>query len=155
MELIKLGEQEIILDTKHLEFSESNIMGYMAEFGGIYNYYAQRTADAEALLEKAERYHESKYLEKFQQAKELGGSDKMAEAKARTDEEVQKLNDFVINIHGSVLKLKAFVKSLDKAHENAQNLGHFLRKEMDKLMSSWPSEKPESDFNKILNEMKK
>jgi DNA mismatch repair ATPase MutS len=151
MDVVKVGGQDVALDPKHLEFNEANLTKYMAEFGSVYNYYAQKTADAENCLEKAERFHELRYQEAFQEIKAEGGSDKGADAKAKIHPEVKALYEYVVNFQAVVRKLKAYLKALDKCHENAQSLGHFLRKEMDKLMGSWP--KPPDDIADIIAEL--
>lgn len=44
----------------------------------------------------------------------------------------------------NVKLLQQYLRSWDKAHDNAQSLGHFLRKEMDKLNADIYGKKQET-----------
>ena len=73
------------------------------------------------------------FSEKFTANKELGGSDKYVEAKTKADEDVVAAKTNVIGAKYKKNLLQHHIKDWDRNHDNALNLGHMLRKEMDKL----------------------
>lgn len=131
---IKLGEEEIDLDEDNLIVSESNMNEFLKKFAGIYNYYNNAWAKSQYLNHAAEDRYDALYNEKFTFYKENGGaSDKLAEAKAKANEEVQAAKKSVRNSKYIMQLLFTYLRALDKAQENALNLGYNIRKEMDKI----------------------
>ena len=128
-----LGEQEIDLDPDKLKFNEQTISDYYQNEGGNYDYYSSQLAYADFLLSKRELAYDVIYNEKFASNKELGGSDKYVEAKTKSDEDVFEAKEDVITAKYKKSLLQQHIRSWDRNHDNALNLGHMLRKEMDKL----------------------
>jgi len=128
-----LGEIELDLDAKNLKFNESNLNQYYQEESGNYDYYSAQLVYADYLLAQRELAYDDIYNSKFVENKDAGGSDRYVEAKTKADEEViARRNDVIMAKYKKNL-LQQYIKAWDKNHENALNLGHHLRKEMEKL----------------------
>lgn len=115
--VVKIGNQDVVLDTDRLRFDETTINVFMDNLAVWYDYFSQRCAEAEILYDKA-------YSKAFEEAKDEGATEKLAEAKAKQEAAGHKLK---------WLQLKAHLRAWDRAHDNAQSRGHMIRKEMDKL----------------------
>lgn len=129
---IKVAGQEVVIDPSKLEFDETNLTEYMEREGALYNYYGQLLAEAQAQYQIVKLQHEIKYSEKFLNNKQ-GVAVAVAEAQANSDPEVVSLAKRVIASARIVELLKNHLRAWDKNHDNAQSVGHMLRKEMDKL----------------------
>jgi hypothetical protein len=135
MTAIKVGEEVVDLNENNLKFNETTLTTYLQQEGGFYNNFGGYLAKAEYLLQYRELDHEVAYADAFKMYKDEGGSDKLAEAKTESDPEVVKAKKAVIEAKYLVRQLVQHLKAWDKNHDNAQSLGHHLRKEMDKLNS--------------------
>ena len=133
VKIIKVGEKEVRLDPKNLEFNEHTLSEYMEREAGWYDYYGSKLADAEYLMQRAELEHDVTYSERFKENKDNGCSDKLAEASAKADHDVEEAKKLVLSAKLKVKLLQQHLRAWDRAHDNAQSRGHFLRKEMDKL----------------------
>jgi hypothetical protein len=133
LEQVIVGKTEVTLNPKHFDFDETTLNRYLQEEAGWFNFYGQRLADLESYLQWHESLHDEAFAERFRDFKEDGGSDKLAEAKAKIDPKVVEAKKKVIATKRAVKKLQLFLKSFDKAHDNAMSFGHMLRREMDKL----------------------
>jgi hypothetical protein len=131
---IKVAEHEVILDPKNLEVSEEIMNDFLKNFAGIYNYYYMMWAKAQHIHYLAEDHYDVLFASKYQWAKENeGGSDKLAEAKARISEPVVQARMQARDAKYVMQLLNSYLRAMDKAHENALNLGYNVRKEMDKI----------------------
>jgi hypothetical protein len=130
---IKLGEKTVLLDPKNLEFSEHSLSDYMEHESGWVDYYGAMLSDAEYLQARAELAYDVLYSERFKEHKENGCSDKLAECSAKADHDVEEAKKVFLAAKHKVRLLQQHLRAWDRAHENAQSRGHFLRKEMDKL----------------------
>jgi len=130
---ITVGSDEIVLDPRRLEFNETNLSQYMMQEAGWYNYFGQRLADLEAILDMTDLEYDRRYNDRFVINKEAGGSDNFVKAKTEAEPELVELQKKLTAIKRNVTKLKLHLKAWDKNHENAQSVGHTLRREMDKL----------------------
>jgi hypothetical protein len=110
---------------------------------------------AESILANAELDYETKYMQKFAEAKAEGSSDKAADAITKVSSEVVDAQKKVIETKTAHRQIKEYLRAFDKAHEMAKNRGYMLCKEMDKLSSdiyySNGSNKKEIDVSDILN----
>lgn len=131
--IVKVAGREVHLDPEKLGFNEATLNEYMEKEGALYNYYGQVLADAQTQAQLAKLDYEVIYAEKFRTAKLDGATEKLAEATAKADEAVIKANKRVIFTQRAVEMVKNHLKAWDKNHDNAQSLGHMIRKEMDKL----------------------
>jgi hypothetical protein len=131
---IKVGEHEVVLDPKHLEISEEGMNDFLKNFAGLYNYYHMMWSKAQYLHYKLEDRHDVLLAERYQWYKENeGGSDKLAEAKARISEQVIQAKKSARDAKYVMQVLNSYIRALDKAHENALNLGYNIRKEIGHL----------------------
>lgn len=121
------------IDPENLRFDETTLSTYIQKEGGFYDNFGYYLALAEKNLQNKEVRYEKLYCERFIEAKEFGSSDKLAEAKAKADADVVTLKDEVISARYIVNRLKNHLKAWDKNHDNAQSMGHMLRKQMDRL----------------------
>ena len=134
IEQIKVGDLVIVLDDNQLLFNETNLNEFIKKEHGVYSYFGKQLADVEHLQWLAQQDYEAAYSKLFADIKEnQGGSDKLVEAKCKSDLDVLEKEKKFFDFKCSAAKIKAFLRGLDKAHDNAQSLGHNLRKEMDKL----------------------
>jgi len=129
---IKVAGHDIDIDAANLSFNEATLNEYIQTEGAKYNYYGAALADALAQWQLSKLQYDVVYAEKFKQYKP-GATEKLAEACAKADEEVIKASKKIIAMQRIVEILKSHLKAWDKNHDNAQSLGHMMRKEMDKL----------------------
>lgn len=131
---VKVGEHEVTLDSNFLEVTEEGLNDFLKKFAGIYNYYYMMWCKAQHIYQLAEDKYDVMITDRYQWFKEHeGGSDKLAEAKARVNESVIQARKVARDAKYVAQLLNSFLRAMDKAHENALNLGYNLRKEMDKL----------------------
>lgn len=131
--VIDLGDEQIVLDPARLRFNDASLHKFMEDLGIWYDYFTSKTAKAEELFANAELAREFRHDQLFLQAKSEGLTEKASEAYARTQDEVQGLHKQENALKSAVKQMKEYVKALDKAYSMAQNRGHMIRKEMDKL----------------------
>lgn len=132
-EKLEFGGHEVMVSTSNLKFDEMTLSVYIQKESGFYDNFGGYLALAERNLHNKEVKLEQLYASKFVEAKEQGGSDKLAEARAKSDMEVSSLKAEIVEAKYVVNRLKQHLKAWDKNHDNAQSLGHMLRKQMDKL----------------------
>lgn len=135
---LTIGDTEVLIDPSLLEFNEATVGAWQDRCGVWYSYYSQQLAVAEFCLAKAEENAEIKYYNAFKTHK-LGSSDKLAEANARTEQDVMDAQAKAIQAKYKVNSLKGFLRAFDKAHDNAQSRNWTLRKEMNLTHSKIPN----------------
>jgi hypothetical protein len=136
MSTIERNGMVINLDSKDMEFNETNLNEYIQKEGPLVNRKGQELADLEFLLTAAEDRYDALYTAKFSTIKDgTGGSDKLVDAKVRSDPEMVKIKEEITALKRDVTKMKQHLKAWDKNHENAMSFGHNLRREMEKLGS--------------------
>ena len=133
MQKFKIGKQQVDLDPENLAFNEVTLTQYLQKEGGYYNNFGGSLATAEFLLARRESEYDALRGQKFKEYKDAGGSDKYADARTDSDQEVLDARERVAAAKFKVRLLQQHLRSWDKNHENAQSLGHHLRKEIDKL----------------------
>ncbi len=152
---VVLDTEVIELDPKFLQFNDATINKFIEAVSLYYDYYSSKCAMAESLLANAELDYETKYMQKFAEAKSEGISDKGADAMTKVNEEVIASQKKVIDTKTAHRQIKEYLRAFDKAHEMAKNRGYMLCKEMDKLSNdiyySNTSNKKEIDVSDILN----
>ena len=127
---INVGNEEVELDSEILNFNEASLNEFLTKDAGYYSYFHSKMIDAQYILTQHENALEATYSAKFREYKENGATDKMSEAMAKSDQDVVVIKEKVRNAKRCKDYLWGFLKSLDKAHENALNLGYNVRKEM-------------------------
>lgn len=133
MNVIKIASEEVCLDPANLAFNETTLTEYLQKEGGYYNNFGAYLAKAEFILQRREIEYDALYGDKFKMFKDDGASDKKAEAQANSDVDIIKAKEAIAAAKYKVKLLQQHLRAWDKNHENAQSLGHYLRKEMDKL----------------------
>ena len=133
MEKLEFDGYTVTLDSKNLQFDEATLSIYIQHEAGYYDNFGGFLALAERAQQNKDTLYEKIYYERFVEAKEMGGSDRLAEARAKSDPTVVALKEEAIQAKYVVNRLKQHLKAWDKNHDNAQSMGHMLRKQMDKL----------------------
>jgi len=133
--VVNLGQEDIVLDADRLLFNEASLNQFQDRLAIWYDYFSEKLSLAEYLLARRESDYDVVYSKAYAEHKEGGATDKLSEAHAKSDPEVQDAKNLVILAKQRVQQLKQHLKSWDKAHDNAQSRGHMVRKEMDKLRS--------------------
>lgn len=133
--LIKLSDgEEIDLSSENLLIDESNLNAFLKKSAASYNYFTSRLAKAQMLHSIAEDKYDIAYSTEFQRIKESeGGNDKLVEAKSSIAAEVSEARSYLREAKYNLDLITKYVRSLDKVHDNALNLGYNIRKEMDKI----------------------
>ena len=121
------------IDPRNLRFNETTLTQYIQDEAGFYDNFGSFLALAEKNLQLAEMNHEKIRNERFIEYKESGDAVALADAKADSDDIVCALKELVVEAKYMVARLRRHLYAWDKNHDNAQSLGHMLRKEMDKL----------------------
>lgn len=133
VEKLEFEGYTVVLDPNNLRFDEATLGIYIQHEAGYYDNFGSFLALAERNQQNKDTLYERTYYERFTEAKESGGSDRLAEAKAKSDPTVVALKQDAIEAKFIVNRLKQHLKAWDKNHDNAQSLGHMIRKQMDKL----------------------
>lgn len=132
-ETLTFAGHTVEIDPEFLRFDETTLNQYIQKEAGYYDNFGAYLSLAEKNLQNKEVLHEKLASERFVEAKEAGGSDKLAEAKAKADPDVVVLKEEMVEARYVVNRLKQHLRAWDKNHDNAQSLGHMQRKIMDKL----------------------
>lgn len=144
---VKIYDQDVILDTNNLHFSEETLGEYLEKEAGYIDYFGAKLAEAEKQfaeiemeVEKQEGECERVYYKVFSNLKSEGGSDKFVESLAKVDPMVIDAENKVLDLKLKSVEMKYIMRSLqqhlkawDRNHENCQNRGNTLRREMDRL----------------------
>lgn len=146
--IVTVNGQQVELDTAKLAFSEGTLSEYLETEGGWIDYFGAKLAEAERQLaememeaEKEEDEYERIYSKVFSTLKTTeGGSDKLVEGQSKVEptviaarKEVLEYKTKAIELKYTVRLLQQHLRAWDKNHENAQNRGNTLRKEMERL----------------------
>ena len=145
-EKLVVGGQTVTINPENLRFNEATLNQYIQTEAGYYDNFGAFLALAEKHLQRDEMLAEKLYSERFAEAKDNGASDKKAEAMAKADQDVVEMKERIIESKYKVNRLKRHLYAWDKNHDNAQSLGHMLRKEMDKLHADIYSRNRQYDF---------
>lgn len=134
VEKLTFAGHEVIIDSENLRFNEATLSDYIQTESGYFDNFGASLALAERNLQNKEMLYERLYNERFVEAKE-GGSDKLAEAKSKSDPDVMACKAEIVDARYIVSRLKQHLKAWDINHDNAQSAGHMQRKMMDKLQA--------------------
>jgi len=132
-EELEVAGEKVVLDPEHLKFNETTLNEYIIKEGAYYDNFGGYLARAEKVLQYREMELEETFSDLFAMNKDAGGSDRLAEARAKSDSTFVSKKKQVLECKYLVTRLKNHLKAWDKNHDNAQSLGHMLRKGMDKL----------------------
>jgi hypothetical protein len=123
-------EEEVVLDPEHVQFTESSLNEFLQKAPGWFSYYSAKQSHAQYVASLHEDKYDQIYSDKFRFYKAEGGSDKLAEANSKTDSQVIEALKAARKAKENVAQISGFLRALDKANQNALNLGYNLRKEM-------------------------
>ncbi len=136
MSKIKVGNEEVDLDENILIVSQETINDFLSKYASWYRYYQNKHADASFIYKKLLDKFNAVLQTKFKQYKHEGGSDKLAEASAKSDAEVLDHQEKMRIAEYIKDELWGFLRSMDYAHDDALQLCYNMRKEMDKIGGS-------------------
>ena len=142
---VKIGNQEVVLDSDDLKFTDATLNLFLERISGRIDYIGQNLANAQRICSMVEQKYEYAFINSFKEFKEASKSDKTAELCAKAESEVQRLKMDLIESKYNKDLIYNHLQALHSAREDAHNRGHMLRKEMDKLSSSFL--KPTNDFS--------
>lgn len=131
--IVKLGNEEINLNEENLKFSEETINQFLQKYAALYNYYMEKHADAQYVHSKYKDKHDKLMATKFVEFKEKGGSDKLCEANAIKDAEVQECMSKMASTKRTVNLLWGYLRAMDKSFDASREMCFNMRKEMDKI----------------------
>jgi hypothetical protein len=130
----KDSAREIVeLNPVNFNFNEMTLTEYLQKEVGFYNYFGGALAHAEKIHADLEVEADRLQMKTLTLMKDEGKTDKYAEATSKCADDVVEAKLKVNEAYLNVQLLKQHLRSWDKNHENAQSLGHFVRKEMEKL----------------------
>ena len=135
IEKLEFAGLTVEVNPENLRFDESTLNEYIQKEGSFYDYFGAFLSLAERNLQNKETMHDKIYNERFIEAKEQGDAVALAEAKAKIDPMVSSMKDDVIDAKYIVNRLKQHLRAWDKNHDNAQSMGHMVRKMLDKLQA--------------------
>jgi hypothetical protein len=150
--IVFVNNKEIKLDPKNMEFTDGNISEFMQKEYGWIDYFGKQLELAQKARLLAEIEAEELYSKKYVETKDAGGTENYAKAKANADPEVVSAKRNVVEKKEIEGFIKAHLRAWDKNHENVQNRGHSLRKELDKLNKDI-YKTIEDDFDKFTGEI--
>jgi hypothetical protein len=137
MSMIKIGTEEVNLDEKVLEVNHETMNDFLSKFAAFYRFYQSKHSDASLIARSYADQHASLLQSKFKHYKETQAcSDKMAEACAKSDEEVVELQKKVRSAEYIKDIIYGFLRSMDYAHDNAKEICYNMRKEMSAIGGS-------------------
>lgn len=151
--IVLVKGKSITLDPANMEFNEVNLSDYLEKEYGWVDYLGKQLELANKEVLDAETAYEAVYSQKYIESKDLGNTDNYAKAKALSDPDYVAARNLWADRKEAVGLLKAHLRAWDKNHENAQNRGHTLRKEMEKLNRD--IREPETGaFESVLDELR-
>jgi hypothetical protein len=151
-EVFHIGNHEVVIDPTLLRFNEQTLSNYIEQEGAWYDNIGHSLALAERHLGLLEAKHEKFFSERFAEFKDMGGSDKLCESRAKADADVSNLKEQIADAKYRVSRLKQHLKAWDKNHDNAMSMGHMQRKQMDKLNASIMGQVAGISLNDMLSE---
>lgn len=125
--------KSIVLDPANMKYNENSLGEYMGKEYGWVDFLGKQLEYAQKEVLYAEVEYDALYSKKFIEAKDAGNSDNYSKAYSLSNDEVVAANKKIADRKETVGHIKAHLKAFDKNHENVQNRGHTLRKELDKL----------------------
>lgn len=134
MHIVKVGNEEVNLDTDLLIFDSNDVNNFLYKFASHYCYFYEKYNLANYVYKTLQDEYNNLYNKKFKEYKvNNGSSDKLAEVAAKSDEEVISLQKRYRKAELNKDAINGFLRSLDYAHESAKELCYNVRKELDKI----------------------
>ena len=133
--IIKVGDVSVDLDPNRLLFNEATLSQFQESMATWYDHFGEMYCTADYYYSLAKEHAEIVFAKIYAEKKEDGATEKQADAQARTHSDVMKAKKQILQAKQKRDQIQQHIKAWDKAHENAQNRGYMIRKEMDKLQS--------------------
>lgn len=140
--------REVRLDPEYMKFNESNINSFMETEYAWIDYFGKQLELAQKELALAELEYDVLFNQKYIDAKDAGNSDAYSKAKAQSNSDVVDSYKNLLARRETVGLIKAYLRAWDRNHDNAQNRGHTLRKEFEKLKDNRSSDFPDFGYTK-------
>lgn len=147
-----VNKKEISLDPKNMEFHDNTINEYMEREYGWVDFFGKQLEYAQKEKFLAEIDAEAIFSKKYIEAKDDGGTEQYAKAKSNANPDVIAAKKNVVELNEVVGQIKAHLKAWDRNHDNAQNRGYTLRKEIDKLNKDIYKITEMSDLDRFVSE---
>jgi len=154
--IVTVAGQQVDLNPVNMRYNENNLADYMNKEYGWVDYLGKQLEHAQKEVLEAEIDADAIYSKKFLESKDLGNSDNYAKAFALAHVDVINAKKFVAERKEVVGHIKAHLRAWDRNHDNSQNRGHTLRKELDKLnrdVYSSTNEENTCSFEESLNKL--
>jgi cyanate lyase len=137
--IIEVAGTEILIDITALKLSQEKLPEHLANEAALLGYYAIKHAEAASVLNDLEDQLDYAIGINYQTYKKSGevSSDKMAESMARTSPDVVAITKEIVKAKKNKDILWAYLKALDKNHENALNMAYNSRRELSALKSTY------------------
>lgn len=146
---ITIANCEVDIDLSALRLTQEKLSDHLVNEAAIIGYYGVKHAEAAAIVTELEDKIDYVIGKKYIDVKKTGeaNTDKMAEYLAKNDEEVFNLRMELIQAKKNKDILWAYLKSLDKNHENALNMAYNSRRELSALKYNSVSHEMKNDAN--------
>jgi hypothetical protein len=132
---VQIGDVAVELDPDRLLFNEATLSQFQERLATWYDHFGEMYCTADYYYSCAKEHSEIVFAKIYAEKKEEGATEKQADAQARTHPDVVKAKKMTLQAKYKRDQINQHIKSWDKAHDNAQNRGHTIRKEMDKLQT--------------------
>jgi hypothetical protein len=132
---VQIGDVSVDLDPDRLLFNEATLGQFQECLATWYDHFGEMFCTADYYYSCAKEHAEIVYARIYAEKKEEGATEKQADAQARLHPDVIKSKKQTLQAKYKRDQIQHHIRSWDKAHDNAQNRGHTIRKEMDKLQS--------------------
>jgi hypothetical protein len=154
--VVTVAGRPVRLDPAEMKYNENTLSDYMSREYGWFDYFGKQLEYAQKEVLLSEIDAEAIQAAKFVESKNDGNTDSFSKAFSISHPDVIVARKLVVDRKEVVGHIKAHLKAWSENHENVQNRGHTLRKELDKLNRDIYKEPEEStgtadDFMAQLN----
>jgi len=135
---INVDGHDIDIELADLKLTHEKLSDHLMMEAALIGYYGIKHAEAAAVLNDLEDKIDYTIAMNYQEYKKNGeaSTDKMAESLAKTHPDVVSLNKELVLAKKNKDILWAYLKALDKNHENALNMAYNTRRELSALKSN-------------------
>ena len=133
---VVIDGREVTLDPTHLIFNEQTVHKWQQDAQTWDNFYSQVQFEAEKWCTELEEDYDTLFDTSYLDAKANGCTEKQAEATSRISQAVRDAKHKLDDAKWTLGKIKAFIRSFDKAFDTARSMEYRLGKELDKVVRS-------------------
>lgn len=132
--VVKVGNDDVVLDADDCVFSEVAMNDFLRKHPAKYDYLHNKHSEANFVLNRLNDLLEATEAKWFCEYKSRAtGSDKVCESHVAKEEEVVEFKKKVAMAKRAKDLIWGHLRSMDRAYEAAKEMCYNLRKEMDKL----------------------